>query len=230
MHSDRTNRSRIVVKATISEDLAGTEDHNVAKLQYLQKKNEKLNAMHIRSDIALPLRSRPRSHGLSQDIGHEGLSGTGLMQLRQLSMDRQQPGNQHAKRRQIPQHLPPVLKERLAQMTPEQLAAFLAAQEQRALARRQSTVTTGQSLSAQRSISQPIYGPMTDPTVRSTSHMLQDYQMQLNLLEPQNKRRIMMARLEQEQKPQDASSEQIKEMGRAPLKLSPMTHQGSNGN
>ena len=127
MHSDRTNRSRIVVKATISEDLAGTEDHNVAKLQYLQKKNEKLNAMHIRSDIALPLRSRPRSHGLSQDIGHEGLSGTGLMESRQLSMDRQQPGNQHARRRQILQHLPPVLKERLAQMTPEKLAAFFAA-------------------------------------------------------------------------------------------------------
>jgi transcription factor SPT20 len=72
MQSNRTNRSRITVKATISEDLSGRDDPKVAKLQYLQKKNEKLNGLH-NSNIALPSRGRQRSYGLSENMGHEDL-------------------------------------------------------------------------------------------------------------------------------------------------------------
>ncbi|RAO68422.1 uncharacterized protein BHQ10_004434 [Talaromyces amestolkiae] len=80
MQSNRTNRPRIAVKATISEDLSGKDDPKVAKLQYLQKKNAKLNGLDIHSNKALPSRSRQRSHGLSQNIAHGGLSSTGLME------------------------------------------------------------------------------------------------------------------------------------------------------
>lgn len=76
MRSNPTNRSRIVVKATISEDLSGKGDPNVAKLQYLQKRNEKLYGLLTRHDIALSARSQQQNHSLSQDTGHEVLSST----------------------------------------------------------------------------------------------------------------------------------------------------------
>jgi hypothetical protein len=127
MQSNHTNRLRIAVKTTISEDLSGKDDPVVAKLQYLRKKNEKLNGLQLRSDMALPSRSRQRNHGISQNMGHEGLSSTGLMQSRQFGMNKQQVGNQHATRPQIPripQNLPPALQESLAQKTPEQVNAL----------------------------------------------------------------------------------------------------------
>lgn len=73
-------------------------------------------------------------------------------------VDGQQPGNQYAKQPQIPLNLPPALKERLLQMTPEQLNAFLIAQQRRAVANRQVPSKNSQSLPAQTSMSRPSRG------------------------------------------------------------------------
>jgi hypothetical protein len=82
MRFNHTDSSRIVVKSTISEDLSGKEDHNVTKLQYLQKKNEKFTGLHTCYNISLSSRSQQRNHSLSRNLGREGLSRTGLTQSR----------------------------------------------------------------------------------------------------------------------------------------------------
>lgn len=94
MQSDSTNRSKIVVKATISEDLSGKEDPNVAKLQYLKKRNERLNGLHTRHEILLSSRSRQRNHSSNQNTGYGDLSDLGWMKS---TLDGRQPGNQNAK-------------------------------------------------------------------------------------------------------------------------------------
>jgi hypothetical protein len=149
--SNRTNRSRIAVKATISEDLSGKEDHNVAKLQYLQKRNEKLNGVHTRHEISLRSRSRQRNHRLNLNTGAGDLSDLGLMQSRQSSVDGQQPSNQHEKRPQIPTNLLPRLNEHAAQFTPEELKALALLnneyQEHRALSQRTPRLVTRSHIS-----------------------------------------------------------------------------------
>lgn len=83
MRFNHTDSSRIAVKSTISEDLSGKEDHNVTKLQYLQKKNERFTGLHTRHKISLPSRGQQRNRSLSRNLGPEGLSSTGLTQSRQ---------------------------------------------------------------------------------------------------------------------------------------------------
>jgi hypothetical protein len=265
MQSDRTNRSKIVVKATISEDLSGKEDPNVAKLQYLQKRNEKLNGLHTRHEKSLPSRSRQRNHSSNQNTGYGDLSDLGWMKstldrqrdlsdmaLMQSIVDGQQPGNQHTKQPQVPLNLPPALKERLLQMTPEQLNAFLISQQRRALANRQAAGKNDQSLPAQTSIERrswgtPIYEPgivtfgepgqsshrtagitwdLSSQESQEHNHALQDYQMQMILLEQQRKRRLMMARAENQIS--DTSSEKIKETDRMPFTLPPLMTNASS--
>jgi hypothetical protein len=83
MRFNHADSSRIVVKSTISEDLSGKDDPNVAKLRYLQKKNEKSTGLHTRHNISLSSRGQQHNHSLSRNLGREGVSSTGLTQSRQ---------------------------------------------------------------------------------------------------------------------------------------------------
>lgn len=169
--------------------------------------------------------------------------------LIQSFVDGQQPGNQHAKRPQIPPNLPPGLQERMAQMTPGQQNVYLRTLYRRALANRQAKIN-GKSLPAQTTISQPSQGgPIHEPGIvtyggsgqssyRTTgitwdlssfqesqghNHVPKDYQMQQILLVEKLKK-LQLA----EDQISDTSSEKIKETDRMPFTLSPsMTNASS---
>jgi hypothetical protein len=237
LRSNRTDRSRIVVKSTISQDLSGKEDHNVAKLRYLQRKNERLNGLHNRHDIVLPLRSRQRKHNLNQNTGHEGLLSTGLMQSQQSSVNRQQPSDRQTLRSQIPHNLD--------QMTLE-YSAYVIARQRRAMASIQAAERNRQSLPVQTSNSWATWeASVNDLSMGTTigsnkslygktggslwNSAFQSFQMLRILLDQKYKRRLMVQRAGNQIS--DTSSERIKETDRIPLTLLPtITNASSNVN
>ncbi|EEA27541.1 hypothetical protein TMatcc_004156 [Talaromyces marneffei ATCC 18224] len=124
---------------------------------------------------AMPMLNRP----VGPNISPAQAPGQIRPPSRQPGMNGQQPGNQQqAMRPQIPPNLPPALKERLGQMTPEQLNAFLIAQQRRALANSQAAqaarAANGQPMSMQTNMPQlPQGAQFNGPNIGTSMPMQQ---------------------------------------------------------
>jgi hypothetical protein len=127
---------------------------------------------------AMPMLNRP----VGPNMSPAQAAGQLRPPSRQPGVNGQQPGNQQqAMRPQIPPNLPPALKERLGQMTPEQLNAFLIAQQRRALANSQAAqaaqaarAANGQPMSMQTNMPQlPQGGQFNGPNIGTSMPMQQ---------------------------------------------------------
>ncbi|GAM39218.1 hypothetical protein TCE0_034r10578 [Talaromyces pinophilus] len=127
---------------------------------------------------AMPMLNRP----VGPNMSPAQAAGQVRPPSRQPGVNGQQPGNQQqAMRPQIPPNLPPALKERLGQMTPEQLNAFLIAQQRRALANSQAAqaaqaarAANGQPMSMQPNMPQlPQGGQFNGPNISTSMPMQQ---------------------------------------------------------
>ncbi|OKL60313.1 hypothetical protein UA08_04131 [Talaromyces atroroseus] len=174
---------------------------------------------------AMPMLNRP----VGPNMSPAQAAAQGRPPSRQPGMNGQQ---QQTMRPQIPPNLPPAMQERLSQMTPDQMNAFLLAQR-RMMSNNPAARMNGQSLPMQTNLSQPSQGggQFNDPNMRTSMALQQSLdgiaggpqnnpmfqgQQQLSLQQQQLLRQQQQLMRSQNQN-SDLSLDQIRDMDRMPF-------------